>query len=169
MCNKSLHESEFYPYHRKNGQHGLNPRCKTCFNMTVNQKKHASGITHPWYLDKDSEMYFGIGIGETLVANNFPSWKRMPIKNQGYDFLDGPEKIDVKCSKKHQNSRWMFDINQNTIPNRFVCLAFDERKKKIEKAWDIPGNKINHYKNLWISPNTISKYSMFEISLGVKL
>ena len=121
-------------------------------------------------LNKSCSSYLGVHIAEQVLFKIFKNVKQMPPNNAGYDFIcNKGMKIDVKSStfkldkrRKKLNGRWYFTINKNTIPDYFLCIAFDNRKNLNPLyLWLIPANKINYLKSASISKSTINKWSQY--------
>lgn len=124
----------------------------------------------PMNENKSCASYLGVYIAENALRGVFDTMQRMPANNPGYDFICGKGfKIDVKSSTwfDHGNGRWCFSINRNAIADYFLCVGFDNRDNlEPLHIWLIPGNLINHKKNITISCNKINKWEAFELSVS---
>ena len=95
--------------------------------------------------NKDCASYLGI-IAERILENIYKDVKIMPYCNHGFDFYCAKKyKIDVKSSAIGYKGKWQFAINKNTIPDYFLCIAFEDRENlNPVHLWLIPGKDINH-------------------------
>ena len=118
--------------------------------------------------NKDCPQYLGCTIAETVLSHVFKNVQKMPTHNPGYDLIcGGGYKIDVKSSciikRKGRLDNWLFNINQNTIADYFIYLAFNNRKDLNPlHIWLIPGHVINHLMGAAISVSTLNKWSEYE-------
>ena len=108
-------------------------------------------------------VYFG-NIGEQIVSEMYPDVQVMPAQSPGYDIIYNGNKIDIKSAfTGDKNSSWRFYIKKNTTADHFLCLAFNNREDHtLVQAWLIPGEGINHLKNITIRKETIHKWSRYE-------
>jgi hypothetical protein len=174
-------------------------RCKTCANsatMNWNKKnkdkrRHYSQLwrkadperarkvvrecnyrrgSKPASENKSCAAYLGVVIAETVLAHEFPGFKRMPNNNPDYDY-ECPKgfKIDAKSSCRrqsdHGNDSWRFNVNNNQVADYFLCIAFDNRKNlNPEHIWLIPGDVVNDKMSISItdSPKSLAKWSQYE-------
>jgi hypothetical protein len=121
--------------------------------------------------NKSCSTYLGVIIAETVLAHEFPGFKRMPNCNPNYDY-DCPKGflIDVKssCRRKdrRKNEYWGFDIRKNKVADYFLFLAFGNRDEPLvpEHIWLIPGDVVNMKSSTRItnSSKSIAKWSKYE-------
>lgn len=141
--------------------------------MSENALREKEPLPDDWEIDKtckmatnkDSGVYLGVVIAETLLVKLFKNVQRMPIGNHGYDFICGNGyKIDSKSSATgDKNGSWQFGIKKNTIADYFICIAWDNRKSfNLTHIWLIPGKDINHLSGILISKSTIHKWTKYE-------
>ena len=133
------------------------------------EQRHAKGICRPLDEAKDSPGFLGVYVAETVLSKYFDHVERMPNGHPGFDFLCSRGfKIDVKsaCLNPANHRRtgyWLFAINQNTVADYFLCLAFDNRTDLNPlHLWLIPGNLINGRKRFSISEGTVGKWIDYE-------
>lgn len=93
---------------------------------------------------KDSGIYLGVYIAESILSKLFKEAQKMPIENEGYDFICGKKfKIDVKSSCLDYFDRWQFCIYKNKIADYFLCIGFDSREKlNCLGVWLIKGDEV---------------------------
>jgi hypothetical protein len=121
---------------------------------------------------KDCSSYLGVHVAERALSKFFKEVTRMPYGNPGYDFVcNKGYKIDVKsaCLKigkpNAPNKRWIFSINQNQIPDYFLCIGFDDRDNLTPMhIWLFPGEAINNKHSLSItnSPSRLQQFTQYE-------
>jgi hypothetical protein len=118
--------------------------------------------------------YLGCIISETVLAHEFPGFKRMPNCNPDYDY-ECPKGlfVDVKSScrvhRKQGHDYWYFAIKKNKVPHFFICIAWKDRETLVpEHLWLIPGYLVNEKKGIGITPTakSLSKWSKYERPLG---
>jgi hypothetical protein len=133
------------------------------------EQLHARGIVRPLSEAKDAPGYLGVYVAETVLSNYFDHVERMPTGDPGYDFLCSKGfKIDVKsaCLNPANHRRtgyWLFAINQNSVADYFLCLAFDNRDNLNPlHLWLIPGYLISDHKRFSISEGTVAKWTEYE-------
>ncbi len=124
---------------------------KTYNTDYTREHRHATGRNRPMDIAKDTPQWLGVYIAERVLGGFFDHIIRMPNNNPGYDYICGRGfKIDVKsaCLLHHgkgNSYRWTFHLNHNTVPDYFLCLAFDDRDNlEPQHIWLIPGNDVNH-------------------------
>lgn len=154
--------------------------CKEC---KQEKTQNAHGLCAPCYKrkkygivahDKNTScsMHLGCYIAERLLSKVFKSVKRMPITNQGYDFLcKRGMKIDVKSAclryDGKNKTRWNFHIRKNKIADYFLCIAFDNRTNLNPiHLWLIPGNDVNCKTDITISISTTSKWDIYKLDIS---
>ena len=114
--------------------------------------------------NKNSAQYLG-DIAENVLSKVFKRVKVMPYGNPGYDFICGAGyKIDVKSSAVGDKwGYWTFNIRQNTIPNYFLCIAFNSRiALEPVHLWLFPGDVVNMYEGLVIPKRAVLKWIQYE-------
>lgn len=124
--------------------------------------------------NKNCSLWLGYVMGERILSKVFKDVQRMSTNHPGYDFIcNKNKKIDVKTSCLHKNTGWNFDIDNNIVPDYFLCLAFDNRKDMNPlHIWLIKGDEIirgktlNTLRGLWISKNRgfMYKFDKFELT-----
>lgn len=161
--------------------------CKPCDNIRIRAWQHANpdkfkAISVKYRRKKGAQLYnenpkcalfLGIHIAERVLRHVFKDVEVMPPTNPGYDVICNHGKlIDIKSSCLHKNSRgngwsWGFRINRNTIPDYFLCLAFDNREDLTPlHIWLIPGDKINHLAGATICQATLSKWDAYRLDVS---
>lgn len=124
----------------------------------------------PMTENKTCSMFLGVHIAEQVLSKVFNNVEVMPMNNPGYDFIcNHGKKIDVKssCDQKHnQSHKWSFAIGKNTIPDYFLCIAFDNRESLTPLyLWLIPGHVLNMKTSTRIAESTLSKWSEYELPI----
>jgi hypothetical protein len=158
--------------------------CKRNWNIThrENTRKHHRDAHYrkggkPASENKACTAYLGCVVAETVLAYEFPGFKRMPNCNPDYDY-ECPQGylIDVKSGcrirREHGYDYWYFTIKKNKVPHFFLCIAWKDRKTLIpEHLWLIPGYLVNEKKGIAITPTakSLAKWSKYERSLGTVL
>ena len=154
-------------------------KCKSCgklkphnaFGLCHNCYQHKIGLHKPMHLNKSCSSYLGVVVAEKVLSKVFKNVKQMPNYNKSYDFICSKDmKIDVKSSTLHLDKRlpnykgrWNFHINKNTVPNYFLCIAFDNHSSLIpQHLWLIPSKKISHLIGLGISKLQTHKWTQYE-------
>ena len=91
----------------------------------------------------------------------------MPPNNKGFDVICNQDfKIDIKSCAIGHKGYWSFNINNNTIADYFLCIAFESRNDLTPvHVWLIPGKDVNHKVAIQISKTTLDKWSKYEQSL----
>lgn len=161
--------------------------CKQCDNIRIRAWQHANPDkfkaisiksrrkrgSHLFNENTGCALYLGVHVAERVLSQVFKDVVRMPPTNPGYDVICNHGKlIDIKCSCLHKNSRgngwsWGFRINRNTIPDYFLCLAFDNREDLNPlHVWLIPGSKINHLAGASICHSSLSKWDEYRIDVS---
>ena len=137
--------------------------CKTCNRECSEQIRRKNGGLS-MSKNKECASYLGIHVNERLLKHLFNDVEVMPMNNPGYDFIcNNGKKIDGKSSCLTKDGRWMFNIRHNTIPDYFLCVAYDNRiDLNILHIWLLPGDKFNHLTGTGISKSTIHKWSEYE-------
>lgn len=165
-CNRVLPISQF----TRNvlNSDGLCGRCLECDNKLHQSEDHYKSKHLPMCENKECASYLGIHIAEQVLSKVFKDVERMSPTFPSYDFIcNNGYKIDVKssCIRTRQNvvKRWMFNIKKNTIPDFFLCIAFDNRKDLNPlHLWLIPSKEISHLKNFTISLNTLNRWNKYK-------
>lgn len=171
-CGELKPASEFY--RDKKGKDQLQSMCKECgkdryktwWDTNRNKTGHES-----MYENKSCALYLGVVIGERLCRHLFKDVEVMPHNNKGHDIIcNKNKKIDIKSGcllfKHGKTPRWQFDIRKNTIPDYFICVAFDNRiDLNPVHLWMFPGTEINKKTSHSISPLTIHKWDKWERSI----
>lgn len=153
--------------------------CKQCYYASRDPKKRREEYENRIHKkgklllseNKTCSMYLGVHIAERILAMVFENVERMPSQNPGFDFICSKgKKIDVKSSciriRKNRPAQWAFTIKKNTIPDFFLCIAFDDRENLNPlHMWLIPNYEINMYNGVSISETTLSKWNEFKLSL----
>ena len=159
-------------FYARSDRKGHKSDCIECILKKRAAYRLSRGI-RPYYENKDCPAYLGIHVAEQVLSHYFKNVNRMPMGNQGFDFVcDRGFKIDVKASTGHNHhckgrERWQFEIKRNTIADYFLCLAFDNREDlNPEHVWLIPGDAINDLKYATISETTLAKWSHWEKPLA---
>lgn len=97
--------------------------------------------------NKNCSLYLGVHVAERVLSYIFKNVQKMPMKNQGYDFVCGKGfKIDVKSGvlqyKKDGSVIWYFHTKKNIIADYFLFIAFDNRTDLNPcHIWLIEGNE----------------------------
>ena len=128
----------------------------------------------PMTENKNCSAYLGVVISEQILSKVFEDVQVMPYGNKGYDFIcNHGKKIDVKssCQFEHKNNNhsksWNFNINKNTIPDYFLCLAFDNREDLNPlHIWLIPRSLIYDKISAKISESTINKWDEHRLDVN---
>ena len=119
--------------------------------------------------NKDCALFLGVHIAERLLSNVFKNVQVMPFGNPKFDFICSRNKlIDVKsaCLSGSNHARWSFHIGCNTVPDYFLCLAFNNRENLIPMhVWMVPGNELNRFTGVSVSPNTVHKWNSYEMDI----
>lgn len=158
-CNRML-PIESFPMESGQGRHRA--QCKSCRAEVRRKRIHSSGAQRPMSEATDSTVFLGVYVAERVLSGLFKDIKKMPYGNPGYDFICGKGfKIDAKSSclhpNPHGNGYWKFQIKYNTIPDYFLCLAFDDRSSlEPQHIWLIPENAISHKNTFNVSDSHVS-------------
>ena len=130
----------------------------------IDTRKHRKAGHLSFDENKECALYYGVYINEGLLKLYFDDVEVMPFCNIGYDFVcSNGWKIDGKSSFTGDKGHWMFNINHNTIPDYFFCVAYNNRKdKNVIHIWMLPGDKFNHLVGARISKSTIGRWSEYE-------
>ena len=153
-------------YYYKNHEESLK-RMKNYQENHKDERRQKGGYLS-MYENKSCASYLGVVIGERLCRHLFKDVEIMPNGNQGFDIICSKGmKIDVKTSSTRFNEgkypHWGFDINENKIPDFFICVAFDNRTDLNPlHLWMIPGDEINENASKSISLSTIHKWNQWE-------
>jgi hypothetical protein len=133
----------------------------------IGTKRNRKQGMRPFNENKECAMYLGVHVAERVLSHVFKDVKRMPMNNPGYDVICNRNKlIDIKSSCIPCDGAWSFRINQNTIADHFLCLAFDNRKDLTPlHAWLLPGNKFNHLESASIYVSTIHKWDEYALDI----
>lgn len=122
--------------------------------------------------NQECALFLGIYVAEYVLAEVFKDVKQMPFGNRGFDFICNHGKmVDVKsaCAQHRptRSTQWTFAINNNKIPDHFLCLAFDNRKDLNPlHLWLIPGVVVNHLITASISTTTTNKWDKYRIDIA---
>lgn len=131
------------------------------------QRSHRLGIRKPLSENKECAQWLGIHISERVLSNIFEHVERMPINNIGFDFIcKKGYKIDVKsaCIRSDRNA-WNFGLNNNSIADYFLLLAFDNRNDLNPKhIWLLKNNDSINRINITISNSdrVLNKWKRYE-------
>jgi len=171
VCDSELNDDTWRP----SDKHANHLICKECANRYVRHRYASIPHVHikrkrarqPMSVNKKCALFLGVHIAEQVLANVFEHVERMPIHNPGYDFVCSKgKKIDVKSSCVNKDGRWRFKINQNRVPDFFLALAFDNRKKLNPKhMWLIPRDEICHKRAVSIAPSTAGKWDEYKLDI----
>jgi len=129
---------------------------------------YASSGGQPMSKNRSCSMFLGVYVAERLLAHLFKNVTRMPHNNPGFDFKCGQGfLVDAKsaCSQISPNGtiKWIFTIRRNTVPDYFLCIAFDNRDKLTPlHYWLIPGDVLSHLMLASISETTLDKWAKYE-------
>lgn len=181
-CGEVKPFSEFYI--RKSGKQAGQPMsyCKLCLDQWNRnrlkshpgygkERAHARGENRPMEDAKDTASWLGVYVAERILSKLFDNIHRMPVNNPGYDFVCGRGfKIDVKSSCLHitpgRHPRWLFHICQNTSPDYFLCLGFNEDRNNLAPLhiWLVPGRAVNKRVGLTITNHEVglAKWAKYE-------
>lgn len=138
------------------------------YNEGHKEERRQKGNYESMYENKSCSQYLGIVIGERLCRHLFKDVQVMPRGNTGYDIIcNKGKKIDVKTAcitlADSKYPHWQFYINNNTIPDYFILVAFDNRTDLNPlHIWMIPGKEINNQGSASIAPSTIHKWNEWE-------
>jgi hypothetical protein len=159
-------------------QFKINPMgnfCDECRKRKVNTynlaHNHATGKSKALCEARDSSVWLGVYIAESVLSKYFEDIKIMPYSNPGFDFICRRGfKIDAKSScllhrGGRKNPHWSFKISQNKIPDYFICIGFDNRENLTPmRIWLIPGEAINNTLciNVTNSIRSLSKWEKYE-------
>lgn len=171
VCGDDLTDENWYPSFKRLDR----MICNLCVNdqrskrdgkhvIPIHKRKHASTR-----MDKNKRctLFLGVHVAERVLSNVFKHVERMPIHNPGYDFIcNRGKKIDVKSSCINKDQRWKFKINQNKVPDFFLVIAFDNRKKLNPMyMWLIPGDDVCRQCTVSVAPSTISKWDRYRLDI----
>jgi len=115
----------------------------------------------------------GIGvITEHVVYEILGDCKKCNTKDHflsPYDLIsDKYGTINVKSSKLYKDGRWGFCKPKNqTIPNYYICIGFDENKVEIQHVWIIPSDSKLIIKNgicITNSTKCLEKFKQYELN-----
>jgi hypothetical protein len=111
--------------------------------------------------------YTGIYIAEGVLKKAFDVMIKAH-SGAAYDFICGHGmKVDSKCSVKHTNGTWYFQIAKNTIPDMFCLIALDNTVDDVGTdpkplyVWLVPGNDINMKVSIGISTRSMYKFDQY--------
>ena len=177
MCGVELTDENWAPSVREYNSH-ICKRCSTERSRQwrkANPEKHKTQWTRcsrkqgyqPFNENKKCPLYLGVHVAEDVLSRVFKNIQRMPMNNQGFDFMCGKGyKIDVKSSCFTKNGVWHFTINHNQIADYFLCLAFDSREDLNPlPLWLIPGGMLNHLAGTSIGKSTIHKWDAYKLDI----
>lgn len=171
VCNSELTDGNWMACDKKRS----NRICKECANRYQRQlyascphvpikRKHIPKLMSE---NRECTLFLGVHVAERVLSNVFKHVYRMPIHNPGYDFVcNRGKKIDVKASCVNKDGRWKFKIEKNQVPNFFLMVAFDNRKKLNPMyIWLIPRNVVCHKHTVSIAPSTVSKWDEYRLDV----
>jgi len=181
-CGVKLTDENWYKASKKHGT----KLCKICERAYKNKWSHdnrekyresAREYTYrngvkPMSENKECSQYLGCHIAERVLSKVFEDIKVMPTHNHGYDFIcNKGKKIDVKssCARKKNSGvlGWSFDIKRNTIPDYFLCIAFDDRDNLNPlHLWLLPADKCNHLSATTIRESTLYKWDTYKLDVS---
>lgn len=132
--------------------------------------RHRTGRARPLNEARECGAYLGIHIAERALSKEFPNIQRMPYGTPGYDYICGKGyKIDVKSACRRESYQapmmWSYYIRRNSVPDYFLCLAFDNRENlEPLHVWLIPKSEISHLMGFSIfdSKKSLSKWGKYE-------
>jgi len=133
---------------------------------------HRAGVQRPMQDAKDTSVYLGIYIAETVLADYFENVKRMPRNNPGFDFIcKNGYKIDVKSSTLRKISkgapRWKFSLKKNDKADFFLCVAFDSLDSlNPVHVYLIPAKDFVGKHDISITLNTEDQWKRYEKPIG---
>ena len=113
----------------------------------------------------NSSIYLDTSIAKDVLSKMFNDVSSYNIRNPYFKFICDEKKIDIKFSMKVKKyDAWLFRVNRNTITDYFLFVAFNNRlNHDLMHIWFIPGNEINHLRNLSISESRLDKWNKYEI------
>ena len=181
VCGVKLDDSNWYPSFMKRNA----CICKMCATRTSmewrknNPERHheidvkskrARGI-NAMNEDRYCSAFLGIHVTEEVLCRVFKNVERMPTNTPGYDFVcSSGYLVDSKSSCMMKNGgipKWHFHINNNTIADYFILLAFDNRESLTPLyLWMIPGHILNHLTTTSISKSTIDKWDKYRLDIN---
>ena len=152
--------------------------CKRCYTTrydakhrdekrAYNARYRASRGGKTMNANRDCALFLGVHVAERVLSKVFNNVQRMPMGNRGFDFIcNRGMKIDVKSGVMNRSDRhicrWQFSIKRNTVPDYFLCIAFDNRDDLNPlHMWLIPGDTICHKSSVAISESTIDKWDEY--------
>lgn len=150
---------------------GLNNKCRSCCKESYQSFAERKYGAKPLNENKTCSQYLGIHVAERILSNLFKNVQRMPLHNHGYDFIcNRGFKVDVKSStllkRRYEElgwKQWQFDINNNTIADYFLCLAFDNREDlNPVHLWLIPSVRLCSLQTASIGEKNLKKWSQYE-------
>ena len=180
-CNTLLTEDNSLLSDIKN-HHYICRECKRKQNLEIRRKNPEVYRAHskrghirdgkiPMDKNKNCSLYLGIHIAERVLSKVFKNVTRMNATNPGYDFIcNKGMKIDVKSScilhRKNCLDHFTFSIKRNTIPDYFLCIAFNSREDlKPIHMWLLPSSKFNSLICASISHTTINKWDEYRLPI----
>lgn len=117
--------------------------------------------------NRNCSLFLGVHVAERVLSKVFNNVQRMQMGNRGFDFIcNRGMKIDVKSSTMNLSDkhiyRWQFLIKRNTVPDYFLCIAFDNRDDLNPlHMWLIPGDTI--------STKPVSRYPSRRLVTGTSI
>jgi hypothetical protein len=136
-----------------------------------NTKSNRRRGNQPFDKNTHCSLFLGVYIAERVLYNTFKNIEKMPHGNPGYDFICGNGYlIDVKSSCKltqiRKSPAWFFNIKRNTIPDYFLCIAFDNIENLTPLyIWMIPGRDVNNNIGIRICESILSKWDKYSIDI----
>jgi hypothetical protein len=133
---------------------------------------HRNGIQRPMETARDSSVFLGIYVAETVLGDYFEDVKRMPRNNPGFDFVcKNGYRIDVKSSTLRKTSKvaphWKFSLKRNDKADAFLCVAFDNLKDlNPVHVYLIPAKDVRGKHDVLITLNTEDQWKKYEKPIG---
>ena len=171
VCNSELNEDTWRPSDKREN-HLI---CRECANRYARGLYASRAHVHikrkpvPKSMSENKKctLYLGVYVAERVLSKVFKHVERMPIHNSGFDFIcNRGKKIDVKSSCITKDKRWTFKIDQNQVPDFFLLLAFDNRKKlNPMHMWLIPSDDVCQRGTISVAPSTVNKWDKYQLPI----
>lgn len=178
-CNVELDSENWYPSSKERRDY----ICKPCL-MDKNKEWYHANLDkaraqktranrkhgmEPMNENRECASFLGVHVAEQVLSNVFKNVERMPYNTPGYDFICGKGYlVDVKSSTIHKKrGDWQFHISRNTIADRFLCIAFDNRKDLTPMhLWIVPGHVVNQFYGVSITQNNMHKWDKYRLDIN---
>jgi len=140
-----------------------------------NARKREYNYIHggkPMSENKTCPAYLGCHVAEKMLSKVFKDVEVMPTHNPGFDFIcNRGKKIDVKSSceivRDGKSHAWQLCINNNTVADYFLCIAFDNREDLNPLyLWLVDGSDVRHLKYAYISETTLPKWNKYSLDIS---